>query len=110
MYSTHELIVGLELHTYSSLDRTFLQEYANSLERVDHKVVYADAKNQEIKGKTPLTATEVHQAFLDPQITFATTPEGFANALKENRKGSKKVFLLMSSGNLGGLNYQELVQ
>ena len=41
-FSNHKIVICLELHTYSSLDSEFIEQYAYSLDQADEVIVFYD--------------------------------------------------------------------
>ena len=53
----------LELHTYSSLDPTFLPNYKNSLNDLEQAIVFYDPEALKIKGRPVIAPEEIKAAF-----------------------------------------------
>ncbi len=106
-YPTENIFALLELHTYSSLNKEFIPQYKGSLLPANQKVVYYDPKAMEIKNMPSLSRDEVQAAFQDPDVQVIDNPE----QLKErwNDQGKNDVWLIMSSGNLGGIDLNQLI-
>lgn len=105
-FSLKKLIACLELHTYSSLNPTFLKEYAQSLNPADEAVVYFSKEAEEIKKLEVLTKQQVYEAFEREDLQVFTDPDEFQNYL-QNLNYENKALLLMSSGNYGGLDFKD---
>lgn len=101
------LLVCFELHTYSSLTASFLKEYKNALDKADEAVVFYSEKALEIKRMPKLSSEQIQKAFGRDDITIYTNAENFRTFLK-SKHFNNHVLLLMSSGNYGGLNFDEL--
>jgi len=101
------LTVCLELHTYSSLTASFLQEYQNTLNKADEVVIYYSKKALGIKRLPDLTKDQIQEGFNRKEIDIYTNAEDFKTFLK-NKSFKNNVLLLMSSGNYGGLDFEEL--
>jgi len=102
-----KLIACLELHTYSSLNPEFLKEYEKSLDPADEAVVFFSPEALEIKKMQPISKDQIREAFDKKDLIVYTTPQEF----KEHLQGldySNSVLLLMSSGNYGGLDFEEI--
>lgn len=107
-YPDRKIIACLELHTYSSLNSTFLREYKNSLNDADTAAVFYIQESLAIKGLAILTIEEIAEAFnLNTDNIFGDGQE-FREFLK-NQKLRNSVLLFMSSGNYGGLDMQEVI-
>ncbi len=106
-YKNKQILACLELHTYSSLNTGFLSEYRKTLERADKAVVFYSPHAVEIKQLEEISETQIAEAFDRDDLIIYTNPEEFKNFLfTENL--SDTVLLLMSSGNYGGLNFEEV--
>ncbi|WP_276390619.1 UDP-N-acetylmuramate--L-alanine ligase [Eudoraea chungangensis] len=107
-YPDRKIIACLELHTYSSLNSTFLREYKNSLKDADSAAVFYIQESLAIKGLAILTIEEIAEAFnLDTDNIFGDGQE-FREFLKTQNLHNS-VLLFMSSGNYGGLDMQEVI-
>ncbi len=106
-YPNKELVACLELHTYSSLNPEFLMQYKDALHKADIKVVYYSEEALRIKRKDPIDPEYILQAFNDNSIHVFTDPDTFKNYITQLPK-KDKVFLMMSSGNYGGLDLNSL--
>ena len=106
-YPEKQLIVCLELHTYSSLNADFLKEYKNSLGAADHAIVFYSPEALKIKRLDAIDASQIAQAFNRNDLVVFTESESLEKYLTDyGYKNS--VLLLMSSGNYGGLKLDEL--
>ena len=103
------LCVCLELHTYSSLTASFLTEYKHTLDKADEVVIYYSKKALEIKRMPELEQQQIEDSFGRADLRVFTNAEDFHTYLKSKRFNNH-VLLLMSSGNYGGLNFDELKQ
>ncbi len=108
-YSDRKLIACLELHTYSSLDAKFLQEYEGALDAADVAVVFYSPDAVKTKRLEEVTYQQIEQAFKRKNLIIYTNPEEFQNFLRSLNFNEEKIaLLLMSSGNYGGLNFDEV--
>lgn len=101
------VVACLELHTYSSLNTEFLNEYKESLNAADEAVVFYIPKTLEIKKLEMISKEQILEAFGRKNLKVFTEPEDFKNFLKSIQY-IDHVLLLMSSGNYGGLNFDEV--
>jgi UDP-N-acetylmuramate: L-alanyl-gamma-D-glutamyl-meso-diaminopimelate ligase len=102
-----KLVACLELHTYSSLDPSFLVHYQNSLEKADLPIVFYDPEALKIKNRTPIQPQEIIDAMGHPELMVFTDPQLLKVFLMEQNYHNS-VLLMMSSGNYGGLDWEEL--
>ena len=106
-YSDRQLIACLELHTYSSLNADFLKLYEGALDEADEAVVFYSPDAVKIKQLEEITADQIGQAFNRKDLIIYTNPTEFQNYLKE-KDFNNTALLLMSSGNYGGLNFDDI--
>ncbi len=104
-----ELIAIMELHTFSSLNEKFLDQYKESMNKADLAIVYFNPKTIEHKKLEPLSEAQIKKAFgREDLLVFQDSGLLRAALLAMEAKG--KVFLLMSSGTFDGLSLDELAQ
>jgi UDP-N-acetylmuramate: L-alanyl-gamma-D-glutamyl-meso-diaminopimelate ligase len=106
-YPDRTLVACLELHTYSSLTPEFLKEYRGALDAADVAVVFYSPHAVEIKKLQPVTKEQIAQAFQRDDLIMYTDPQEFKNYLS-TRDFKDSILLLMSSGNYGGLDFEEV--
>jgi UDP-N-acetylmuramate: L-alanyl-gamma-D-glutamyl-meso-diaminopimelate ligase len=97
------LIGVLELHTFSSMNKDFLPQYAKTLNSVDHPIVYVSQKALAQKKLPEITGEELKAAFENSDIQLFTESQSLQQHLIDTRI-SDSVVLLMSSGNFDGLD------
>ncbi|WP_242927311.1 UDP-N-acetylmuramate--L-alanine ligase [Pontibacter vulgaris] len=108
-YPQRELVACLELHTFSSLNKNFLPQYAGALDTADEAILYFNPKTIEHKRMEMLTEAELKDAFKNPRLQVYTDSEALNNYLK-SRSWSNANLLLMSSGNYNNTNLEELTK
>jgi UDP-N-acetylmuramate: L-alanyl-gamma-D-glutamyl-meso-diaminopimelate ligase len=106
-YADKKLIACLELHTYSSLNAEFLKEYKGALDAADIAVVFYSPHAVEIKKLEEVTAEQIADAFQRDDLIIYTNPDEFKDFLF-SQDFNNKTLLLMSSGNYGGLDFDEV--
>lgn len=106
-YPDRKLIACLELHTYSSLTPEFLKEYQGALDAADTAVVFYSPHAVEIKKLQPVTRGQIAQAFQRDDLIIYTDPQAFKAFLFQQNLVNTTL-LLMSSGNYGGLDFEEV--
>jgi len=106
-YPDKTVVACLELHTYSSLNPEFLIQYEASLNQADEAVVFYSPEALNIKKLPPISEEQIFEAFGKRDLKVFTNSEEFQQYLK-NLEYSNKVLLLMSSGNYGGLDFDEI--
>jgi UDP-N-acetylmuramate: L-alanyl-gamma-D-glutamyl-meso-diaminopimelate ligase len=106
-YPNRTLVACLELHTYSSLNAQFLKEYEGALEYADVAVVFYSPDAVKIKQLEEVTYEQIAKAFNREDLIIYTNPAEFKTFLF-HRNLENSALLLMSSGNYGGLNFDEV--
>lgn len=106
-YPDKKLIACLELHTYSSLTPTFLEEYQNTLNPADEAIVFYSPDAVAIKGLNPISKDQIIESFNRKGLIVFTDPAELKTYLKE-KDLNNSVLLLMSSGNYGGLPMENI--
>ena len=108
-YPERTLIACLELHTYSSLNAEFLKEYEGALNAADVAVVFYSPDAVKIKQLEEVTYEQIAKAFNREDLIIYTNPAAFKEYLYHLKYDTEGVaLLLMSSGNYGGLNFDEV--
>lgn len=106
-YHKRTVLACLELHTYSSLNAEFLAEYKGALEKADKAVVFYSPHAVKIKQLEEVTREQIANAFKRDDLIIYTNPQEFKDFLfSENLENT--ALLLMSSGNYGGLDFEEV--
>jgi UDP-N-acetylmuramate: L-alanyl-gamma-D-glutamyl-meso-diaminopimelate ligase len=106
-YQDRVVVACLELHTYSSLNAEFLKEYKGALDAADVAVVFYSPHAVEIKKLKEVTHEQIANAFERDDLIIYTNPDDFKQFLF-SQNFDNKALLLMSSGNYGGLDFEEL--
>ena len=106
-FSNRKLIACLELHTYSSLNAEFLENYKTTLQAADEAVVFYSPEAVAIKKLDEVTEQQIINAFAHSNLKVFTQPADFKTFLFE-QEIENKTLLLMSSGNYGGLDFDEV--
>jgi len=106
-YPNRKLIACLELHTYSSLNVEFLKEYQGALDAADIAVVFYSPDAVKIKQLEEVTYDQIAQSFQREDLIIYTNPADFKHFLF-SQNFDNAALLLMSSGNYGGLNFDEV--
>ena len=106
-YENREVIACLELHTYSSLNAEFLSEYKGALDQADKAVVFYSPHAVKIKQLDEVTTAQIGAAFGREDLLMFTNPAEFKTFLFSQNLEQTAV-VLMSSGNYGGLDFEEV--
>ena len=106
-YTNRTLIACMELHTFSSLNAQFLEEYNGAMAAADEAYVYFNPHTIEHKKLAPITVDQVKKAFGSDNIhVYTNSAELLDLLLKKNWNHSN--LLMMSSGNFDGIDYADL--
>ncbi len=106
-YPDRKLVACLELHTYSSLNAEFLKEYEGALDAADVAVVFYSPDAVKIKQLEEVTYEQIAQSFKRNDLIIYTNPSEFKDFLFSTNLDNAAL-LLMSSGNYGGLDFEEV--
>lgn len=106
-YPERKLVACLELHTYSSLNAEFLKEYEGALDAADVAVVFYSPDAVKIKRLDEVSAEQIANAFKRNDLIIFTKPEDFKTFIFSQNFDNSSL-LLMSSGNYGGLDFEEV--
>ncbi|MCZ2394460.1 MAG: Mur ligase domain-containing protein [Chitinophagales bacterium] len=106
-YPERKLILALELHTYSSLQKDFIIQYKNSLNLGNHACVYIDNEALKLKKKDAIEADWLKEQFGREDLYIPSSPEDIQVWI-QNQIQNNTVILLMSSGHWGGLELKNL--
>lgn len=97
-YPNQTLLAVLELHTVSSLSKTFLEQYKGTLDAADKAIVYFNALNGAgTKEYDSITPDYVTATFDKPDLHVFTNVTDLQAYLIQQRDAAQ-LFLLMSSG------------
>lgn len=108
-YPDRKLVACLELHTYSSLNPEFLSQYEGALDAADVAVVFYSPDAVKIKRLDDISEDQIADAFKRDDLIIYTNPEDFKDYLFQLKFDAEGIaLLLMSSGNYGGLNFDDI--
>lgn len=112
-FPDRRLIAVMELHTFSSLKKSFLPQYQGCMDAADQAFVYFDRHTIAHKRLEDIHPDEVTEAFGRPDLNVYThSGELFDHLRTIGWRGTN--LLIMSSGNFSGQNIKafalELVQ
>lgn len=106
-YPNRPLVACLELHTYSSLNAAFLEQYKGALDAADTAVVFYSPQAVELKQLDSVSETQIETAFEREDLIVFTDPTRFKNYIN-SLEFAQKTVLLMSSGSYGSLDFEAL--
>jgi UDP-N-acetylmuramate: L-alanyl-gamma-D-glutamyl-meso-diaminopimelate ligase len=108
-YHDRKIIACLELHTFSSLNKNFLDQYAGSMQGADEAVVFFNPQTLAHKKLPPLSCLRVREAFRHENLQVINDPDILFRWLTE-RDYQNAVLLLMSSGTFSGLDLNKCIE
>ena len=108
-FAKRELFACMELHTFSSLNATFLDQYKGSMDKADTAIVYYNLHTIKHKKLKEISVEQVKKAFSRNDLEVFTDSDALIERLY-TEKWKDKNLLLMSSGNFDGMDYKELVE
>ncbi|RYY87094.1 MAG: peptidoglycan synthetase [Chitinophagaceae bacterium] len=108
-FPNKRLLAVLELHTYSSLNAEFMDEYAGALDAADEAVVFYARHALEVKRLPELPKDAVRAGFANEKVQVFNERSELEEWLDSVRYNNA-VLLLMSSGNYDGLELAPLVE
>lgn len=106
-YPDRKLIACLELHTYSSFEPEFLKGYKGALDAADVATVFYLPESVAIKKLDPVSPEQISEAFERNDLMIFTDATAFKDFVY-GQQFLNTVLLLMSSGNYGGLDLEEV--
>ena len=106
-YPNRKLIACMELHTFSSLNEDFLNQYSGSMDEADIALVYFNPHTVEHKKLKAINEAIIQKAFRNSGIKIFTDSSLLQKELLTMDVAST-VLLLMSSGNFDGINLDDL--
>ena len=107
-FPNQKLMAVLELHTFSSLNKDFITEYAGAMTDADIAMVYVDNVALKAKGGDTYTEAQMREAFKRDDLMFFDQKDALEKELRAYMD-PKYTLLFMSSGNFGGLDIKALI-
>jgi UDP-N-acetylmuramate: L-alanyl-gamma-D-glutamyl-meso-diaminopimelate ligase len=102
-YPERKLLAILELHTYSSLNEKFMQEYNGAMDDADVAVVFYSGHALELKRMPPLSENVVKEGFAKKNLIVFTKKEQLEDWLSHHSYADSNL-LFMSSGDYDGID------
>lgn len=107
LYPQRRLVACLELHTFSSLNQSFLPHYKDTLNAADVAIVYFNPHTIAHKKLPPLSHEDIKQGFGKADLQVFDDSTALQAYLKEFNYQNTNL-LLMSSGNFDNLPLKNL--
>lgn len=105
-YKDRKLVACMELHTFSSLKKEFLDQYVGAMNAADEAIVYYSPEVVEHKKLEAISKELVLKGFGGNVKVMNETSEVLE--FIRSQEMSNAVLLMMSSGNFDGIDYDEL--
>ncbi|MBL0280228.1 MAG: peptidoglycan synthetase [Chitinophagales bacterium] len=102
-YPEKNLVACLELHTYSSLNKDFINQYYNTMQKADVRIVYFNPHTLILKKLPHLSTAEVQHYFNDTDMHVVNDSAQLLLLLQKLNIVNTNL-LLMSSGNFDNLD------
>lgn len=101
------VVACFELHTFSSLNEQFLQEYAHSMDSADAAFVFFSHHALQHKGLPALDRETVHRYFARPDLQVIDSKEELQFQIGNllSQQDGDTCLLLMSSGTFDGIQW-----
>ena len=109
-YPDRHLVACFELHTFSSLNAAFLDEYAHSMDGADDSIVFFSHHALQLKGLPALSKEVVKKHFGREDLVVTDNREELEAKVRELIKtdGRPVFLLLMSSGTFDGIDWNSV--
>lgn len=106
-FPQRRLIAVQELHTYSSLNKAFLPNYAGSMDQADIAVIYLNPHAVALKKLELMDEATLREGFKRPDLLLFTESSALKDYL-DSQNYTNTNLLLMSSGNYDNLDLEPL--
>ncbi len=106
-FANRKVLACMELHTFSSLNETFLAEYDGAMNDADEAIVYFNPHTIAHKKLKPITEEQVLKYFNRKDLKIFTESSVLVSYLK-SKSLKNHVLLMMSSGNFDGIDFNQL--
>jgi UDP-N-acetylmuramate: L-alanyl-gamma-D-glutamyl-meso-diaminopimelate ligase len=106
-FPNRRLVACVELHTFSSLNKYFLDQYRDTFNAPDEAVVYYSPATIKHKKLTPIEPADVVEGFGNPNLRVFTDNQSLKEFLL-TQNWHETNLLMMSSGTFNGLNIPDL--
>jgi UDP-N-acetylmuramate: L-alanyl-gamma-D-glutamyl-meso-diaminopimelate ligase len=106
-FQERKLVACMELHTFSSLNKKFLENYKGTMNLADAAIIYFNPETLIHKKLEMLSEKEVKDAFGLKRLKVFTDPQRLSEELTSMNWKNKNL-LLMSSGDFSGIDINNL--
>jgi len=109
LYPDRKLIACLELHTFSSLNKSFLPYYRDTLNASDLAIVYFNPHTLAHKKLPPITTEDIREGFAKNNLQVFDDSQKLQTFLQAQNYTDANL-LLMSSGNFDNLPLKSIAE
>ena len=115
IYPDYKIISIYELHTFSSLQKEFLPEYAHTMDDSDISIVYFDHHALEVKRLPNLEFVDIKSGFANSDLEVFDNSDALSIYISEvysdlKASDDKTLLLYMSSGTFGWLDIMNIIK
>jgi len=97
------LVAIIELHTYSSLNAAYLNEYRDTMREAEYPAVFINQEALKQRNAESISEATLKQAFNQSNLVYLNGVDRMKEYLDDLSPAGKNL-LFMSSGNYGGIN------
>ena len=108
-YPKRKLVAVMELHTFSSLTKAFLPQYAHTMDAADMAYVYFNPEVVAHKRLEEFDIEAVEKAFENKSLKVYTDSAALKNEI-QSIDYTDSVLLIMTSGNFSGIDIKSLAE
>ena len=108
-FPERKLVACMELHTYSSLNKDFLEQYHNTMSDAAIAIVYFNPKTLAHKKLPTISSQMVMESFGRDDLQVMTSADHVSDLL-ESMDWNDKNLLFMTSGNFSGVPLNEFAK
>lgn len=108
-FPNRKIYAFVELHTYSSLNSEFLDQYKNSMDEADEAIVFYSPHTIELKKLTPINPQDIMNSFARNNLHVFNQNIELEDYLAKVPLNNS-VFLMMSSGNWNSVDVFEILK
>jgi len=107
-FKKRKLIACMELHTFSSLNKEFLNNYNGTMDSPDSAIIYFNQKSIIHKKLIPISKKQIYKAFGRKDLLIFNDSQKLEKHLR-SLEWENKNLLMMSSGTFNGLKMDNLI-
>ena len=106
-FPRRRLFAFMELHTYSSLSKNFLDQYAGTMELADEAIVFYNPDAIKLKRLPFISLDMIYDAFGKENLKIFSNPKKLKKEIM-SKKQKNAAYLIMTSANFGNLDVQKI--